>query len=61
MSYVNIRYETIPYERTVLLISIEKLKKLGAAAEEAQQKMNEGSPDAEEAVKEELSSVSGWG
>ena len=44
----------ILHERTVLLIPIEKLKKLGAAAEEAQQKMNEGSPDAEEAVKEAL-------
>ena len=60
ISYVGLRHmltqdmKPIPYERAVSLIPIEKLKKLGAAAEEAQQKMNEGSPDAEEAVKEAL-------
>ena len=60
ISYVGLRHiliqdmKPIPYERAVSLIPIEKLKKLGAAAEEAKQKMNEGSPDAKEAVKETL-------
>ena len=60
ISYVGLRHmltqdmKPIPYEKAVRLIPIEKLKKLGAVAEEAQQAMNEGLPGAEEMVKEAL-------